>query len=346
MTPYAAHRAREAARARARTRRCLVASLVAHALLVVWLVRFPPQSREVETLTEVTWVEPREIEPPKAPPAPAPSPEPAPPAPPRPRAPAPATRIPAPAPRTESPSLAKRVAKPSVREAPGASGLAARGAAPGSGEKGRAAGTQVAREVQKTTAQIDQLLAGLGGGTRPPDAAPGGTARGAASRYEVKGGRGSGDLPSAEGVLGGTGAGEGGAGPGAGRNGTGRGVQKPGIAIVDDGLSSAGDGASAAGRDSRSLMATVQRYVAGVRFCYDNALKKTPQLQGKIALQMDIAASGEVTDVRILDDTMGNAALERCIAQQVQSWRFPAIPAGTVRFTLPLVFTPPQPTAR
>jgi hypothetical protein len=38
---------------------------------------------------------------------------------------------------------------------------------------------------------------------------------------------------------------------------------------------------------------------------------------------------------------MGNAALVRCISTQVEGWKFPVIPSGTVRFTLPLVFTPP-----
>jgi hypothetical protein len=41
---------------------------------------------------------------------------------------------------------------------------------------------------------------------------------------------------------------------------------------------------------------------------------------------------------------MGNVALQKCILAQVQGWKFPAIDAGTVRFTLPLVFSPPQTT--
>jgi len=82
--------------------------------------------------------------------------------------------------------------------------------------------------------------------------------------------------------------------------------------------------------------------VAGIKFCYDNALKKDAGLSGKITLQMDIAASGEVLSCEPLDDSLGNAALERCVVSQARSWRFAPIPSGTVRFTLPLVFTPPQ----
>jgi TonB family protein len=78
------------------------------------------------------------------------------------------------------------------------------------------------------------------------------------------------------------------------------------------------------------------------KFCYDNALKKSAGLAGKLTLQMDIAASGEVVEVHVVHDGLGDEALQRCIRTQVAAWRFPAIEAGTVRFTLPLVFSPPN----
>jgi TonB family protein len=86
----------------------------------------------------------------------------------------------------------------------------------------------------------------------------------------------------------------------------------------------------------------VQRYVAGIKFCYDNALKKLPALAGKVTIQMDITPAGEVTNLSVVDDSMGNAALQRCILSQVEGWRFPPVAAATVRFTLPLVCTPPH----
>jgi TonB family protein len=199
----------------------------------------------------------------------------------------------------------------------------------------------VAQDLRRTTAGMDQLLSSLNGTLAPGGGMPvagngsgsamgGGGGRG---KYALAGGRGTSELGSVEGTA---------RGAGLGQVLGGRGVHKNGVAIVDQGVESSGDGASSSGRDSRSLMATVQRYVAGIKFCYDNALKKSPQLSGKITLQMDIAASGEVQGLETLDDSMGNAALERCVVSQAQSWRFAAIASGTVRFTLPLVFTPPQ----
>jgi TonB family protein len=230
-----------------------------------------------------------------------------------------------------------------VEDKPGASGVARAPAPSGGGEKGRAAGARVAQELAETRAGIDNVLSSLDGRTAASTGTSGGGGgRRVEDRYAVAGGRGDGRLPTSDGELRGSGLGAVGAGSGAGgAAGSGRGVQRAGVAISDQGVESAGDGASASGRDSKSLMAVVQRYVAGIRFCYDNALKKTPALNGKITLQMDITAPGAVTNLESLDDSMGNAALERCILTQVQGWKFPAIPAGTVRFTLPLVFTPP-----
>ncbi len=255
-----------------------------------------------------------------------------------------------PAPRAETPKPPERVAAPrgAPTGKPGAGGASRPAApqAPVAGKRGQEAGARVASEIQGATSSVDQLLASLQG-TIPAGSANGsgkgvstanrgnggGTAAVGALRAGLQGGRGTEALAGIDNLLQGTGVGRGG--------GTGRGVAKGGVRVVDDGVASHGDGASASGRDSHSLMQVVERYKAGVKFCYDNTLKKTPGLAGKLTLQMDIAPSGEVHDLFVVQDGLGDAALQRCILTQVASWRFPAIEAGTVRFTLPLVFSPP-----
>jgi TonB family protein len=201
------------------------------------------------------------------------------------------------------------------------------------GKRGREAGQAVAQKLQKTTSSIDNLLSSLEG-TVPVGAGSEDTAPGASQLQQtLRGGRGASQLASIDGLLESTGAGSGGSS---------RGVVKTGVDVVDDGVASSGDAASTWGRDSNSLMAVVQRYKSGVKFCYDSALKKSPGLSGKITLQMDITASGAVQDLQVTSDSLGDPALQRCIRSQVRNWRFQAIDAGTVRFTLPLVFTPPR----
>jgi outer membrane biosynthesis protein TonB len=316
------------------TRRAFIASGIAHAVLFVWLVFASRTHEGPPTITEVTWLEAKDLE------APKPVAKPVPPAPKA--APVIATPKPAAAPAAPKPAVKVPEAKAAVKDRPGESGVA-QAPAPPKGEKGRAEGARVAQQMAQTAHNVDQLLAGIGGNVPAATQRGQGGGRNTGNAFAVDGVRGAGDVPAGDGQLRGTGLGAVGAGSGAGGGtGAGRGVRHTAVAIADDGVETNGEGAQASGRDSRSLMATVQRYVAGIRFCYDNALKKTSGLTGKITLQMDIAAAGEILAVEPLDDSMGNAALERCILSQVQGWKFTAIAAGTVRFTLPLVFSPPQ----
>jgi TonB family protein len=191
----------------------------------------------------------------------------------------------------------------------------------------------VAKQIEDTTANIDDMLAGLTGGVPAASGSASGAGRVPSGVDAVQGGRGAVELASIDGLLQGTGAGQGASS---------RGVERSGVDVVDDGLATEGAGSAAWGRDSRSLMAVVQRYKSGVKFCYDNALKKAPHLNGKVTLEMDIFASGAVSGLRVVGDTLGDPALQRCILAQVRNWRFKAIDSGTVRFTLPLVFSPPN----
>jgi outer membrane biosynthesis protein TonB len=327
--------AREQRRIDVRTRRATGASIVLHALLLAWLALLPHQTGP-PVVTEVTWLDAPPPEPPPEPPAPLP---PAPeavvqpaPVPPAPVPPAPAPSAPRAEPRRAEPAAHPQRVEPEERPHP---------AAETASGQGRAAADEVAADVRRATAQIDHLLAGLQGaipaagasgpgGALPEDTSGGG---GAGLAHSLRGGRDVNALASVDGLLRGTGAGTGSRG---------HGVARMGVDIADDGVRREGDGSGEAGRDSRSLMAVVERYKSGVRFCYETALKSTPSLAGKITLQMDIDASGSVQRLDVNGDTLGEPELQGCIRAQVRNWRFPAIPAGTVRFTLPLVFTPPS----
>ncbi|HZL85059.1 MAG TPA: AgmX/PglI C-terminal domain-containing protein [Candidatus Krumholzibacteria bacterium] len=339
----------EHARISRRTRRAQFTSLLVHVVLLTVLALLPPLLPEPPTLIEVTWTDPASLAP-TPPPEPEPEPEPVPPAPPvvtpaaipQPPAARPAAKPAAPAPRATKP-IERAAPRGSSAGTPGAGGASRPAGAPGpvAGKRGEEAGARVAAEIQGATSSVDQLLASLQG-TVPAGAGNGAGPRGNGGgnaavgvlRAGLQGGRGTEALAGIDNLLQGTGAGRGG--------GTGRGVAKGGVDVVDDGVETHGDGASSSGRDSHSLMQVVERYKAGVKFCYDNTLKKTPGLAGKLTLQMDIAPSGEVHGLVVVHDGLGDTSLQRCILTQVGSWRFPAIEAGTVRFTLPLVFSPPR----
>lgn len=106
-----------------------------------------------------------------------------------------------------------------------------------------------------------------------------------------------------------------------------------------------GDGSAAGRGEIRSdadLMAVVRKYASGLQFCYDNELKKSPDLGGKLVVSITVAASGRVAAAQVARDTVESAAMAACALAQIEAWRFPTVPEGTVTFQAPFVFTPPN----
>jgi protein TonB len=109
-----------------------------------------------------------------------------------------------------------------------------------------------------------------------------------------------------------------------------------------------GRGAGAAGggngeiRSNASLLAVLQRYAPGIRYCYDNALKRDATLGGKLVLRLTVEADGSVSETQVLEDGLKSSEVLDCVLAQVKAWDFGAVPAGRVSFRSPFVFTPGQ----
>jgi TonB family protein len=89
-------------------------------------------------------------------------------------------------------------------------------------------------------------------------------------------------------------------------------------------------------------MAVIQKYSAGIQFCYSNELKRSEGLKGKLVVSLVVDAAGSVVRAEVVQNTLGSPALSSCALSQIRDWRFPAIPAGTTAFQVPFVFTPPN----
>jgi protein TonB len=117
------------------------------------------------------------------------------------------------------------------------------------------------------------------------------------------------------------------------------------LGSVQTGLSgTGGGGGSAPGvyRSNASLLAVIQKYAAGIQYCYGNELKRQEGLSGKLVVAMTVASSGEVLDATVVVDTIHSDALKRCALSQIKSWKFPPIERGVTTFQAPFVFTPPR----
>lgn len=70
----------------------------------------------------------------------------------------------------------------------------------------------------------------------------------------------------------------------------------------------------------------LRRHVPALRGCYDRALAQKPGLTGNVAFALDIGADGRVSKVEVLEGTLGDAKVERCMAELARKWEFPAPP--------------------
>lgn len=72
----------------------------------------------------------------------------------------------------------------------------------------------------------------------------------------------------------------------------------------------------------------VMRNARQISRCYERALARSPDLQGRIVVHFVIAGQGLVTSAIITEDSVPNPALRQCVTNAVRAWRFPATEGG------------------
>ena len=71
--------------------------------------------------------------------------------------------------------------------------------------------------------------------------------------------------------------------------------------------------------------------IADIKACYERALKRNPNLSGKVVIHWTITQAGTVSGVDVEQDTLGDAEVASCIKSLVARWRFPAPSGGYCR---------------
>ena len=97
--------------------------------------------------------------------------------------------------------------------------------------------------------------------------------------------------------------------------------------------------AAVVGAMERELVERVaRRQLGGLRACYESALRGDATLSGRLVVELVVARSGVVGEVRVTDNGTGSPELAACVLQRVRTWRFPSGGPGEVRIRLPLRF--------
>ncbi len=95
----------------------------------------------------------------------------------------------------------------------------------------------------------------------------------------------------------------------------------------------------AEGMDPETIDRIVRRHWNELRYCYEKALQRDPNLRGKVAIFFRIESAGTVDEAHVSESTLGSASAEACLVANVRRWRFPPPKGGgVVLVTYPFIF--------
>jgi hypothetical protein len=93
--------------------------------------------------------------------------------------------------------------------------------------------------------------------------------------------------------------------------------------------------------DARGIRRLVRGNLAGIRDCYDRALKRNPSLSGKAVLSFSVGTCGEVSDVAVAARGGNVAEAGECVERLARGWRTTFRPAAPIAVEYPLSFSAP-----
>lgn len=101
-----------------------------------------------------------------------------------------------------------------------------------------------------------------------------------------------------------------------------------------------GSGSGKAARSEEEIALVFDRNKGAIYALYTRALRDKPDLQGKVVLELTIAADGSVQKCAIVSSELNDPELERKLVARVKSFRFEARDVGTITVTKPIDFFP------
>ena len=92
--------------------------------------------------------------------------------------------------------------------------------------------------------------------------------------------------------------------------------------------------------DKEIVRRSIRRHLNEIRFCYEEGLRRRPQLDGRVAVQFTIAGTGRVLTSLLQSSTLGDRTVENCAVNAVRRWEFPQPQGGgLVMVSYPFAFT-------
>ncbi len=115
-------------------------------------------------------------------------------------------------------------------------------------------------------------------------------------------------------------------------------LKKEGTVSVERTATVTGSEEARGRRDPETLRAVVAANMGRITYIYNKYLKRNPNLQGKVSLDITITASGLVSKVEVVETTINDREFINELVNAVRRWRFDPIERGTVVVNYPFVF--------
>lgn len=93
-------------------------------------------------------------------------------------------------------------------------------------------------------------------------------------------------------------------------------------------------------RTNEEITLVFDRNKGAIFSLYSRALRKDPTLQGKVVLELTIAASGQVVSCKVISSELNNKALERKLVARIKLLNFGARDVEEMIVTYPIDFLP------
>lgn len=95
------------------------------------------------------------------------------------------------------------------------------------------------------------------------------------------------------------------------------------------------------GLDRSLIQATIMRYLSQVRACYEEGLKRRPEIIGQVTMDFEINGTGGINFANVKKSSLGDKEVESCISMRMKTWKFPTPKGGVdVKVTYPFMLRP------
>ena len=104
--------------------------------------------------------------------------------------------------------------------------------------------------------------------------------------------------------------------------------EKKEVLLEEVGKRRAASGPIAVKKYEAEVYAAILSYAGGLKYLYNNALRKDPSIKGTVTVKIVISPTGKAREVIIVSSTLNTPDLEEAMANRIYMWRFPPFKWG------------------